>query len=490
MFVGFFVAFVPAAPLFVRHGERSAQAGDPARAVSRARRRDRALLGRRDPRLVQGSRHVVAGGQVSSTEALRQPISRPWTVRLRPRVWSGRSTPRCSRLLRKAAAEAIGDVDEPSTRDRGCGRQPSTTRSHGVMPSVFVLEHGRLWLVAQRGYAVVPDGITVEHGITGRAIRLGRPQLAPDVTADPDYVAALPGVVSELAVPLRSEAQGRRRSQRRVRAGASGRKLPKRSGRWRVRSPRSPTSSGRAGRSISPPWHVCSSTSAAFEIPWTSRPSALRRSRRCCPCRRARSWSGTNSALLVSSPSGTPTGPRSRRSPRRRLESARTQTDPSVVCHVLDLETRERQASCDPSSGCRSARTPGSIGALVGITRAAARVDPDCPRHGGRPRCACRRLARRRVPLQRERLSAATDPLTGILNRRGSRSGSSSRCSTRRSGASAQPSRHRLRRLQGDQRPRGSRVRRRASPRGRGRPRCVRCRTGRRQRASEATSSS
>ena len=50
------------------------------------------------------------------------------------------------------------------------------------MPSVFVLEHGRLWLVAQRGYAVVPDGITVEHGITGRAIRLGRPQLAPDVT--------------------------------------------------------------------------------------------------------------------------------------------------------------------------------------------------------------------------------------------------------------------------------------------------------------------
>src|SRR5206468_3193815 len=73
----------------------------------------------------------------------------------------------------------------------------------GVMPSVFVLEHGRLWLVAQRGYAVVPDGITVESGITGRAIRLGHPQLAPDVKTDPDYIAALPGVVSELAVPLR-----------------------------------------------------------------------------------------------------------------------------------------------------------------------------------------------------------------------------------------------------------------------------------------------
>src|SRR4249919_4146197 len=54
----------------------------------------------------------------------------------------------------------------------------------GVLPSAFVLEHGRLWLVAQRGYAVVPDGITVESGITGRAIRLGRAQLAPDVKAD------------------------------------------------------------------------------------------------------------------------------------------------------------------------------------------------------------------------------------------------------------------------------------------------------------------
>ena len=75
----------------------------------------------------------------------------------------------------------------------------------GVMPSVFVLEHGRLWLVAQRGYAVVPDGITVETGITGRAIRLGCAQLAPNVTVDPDYVVALPGVVSELVELLDPE---------------------------------------------------------------------------------------------------------------------------------------------------------------------------------------------------------------------------------------------------------------------------------------------
>jgi diguanylate cyclase (GGDEF)-like protein len=74
----------------------------------------------------------------------------------------------------------------------------------GLLPAVFVLEHGRLWLVAQRGYAVVPDGIRVESGVTGRAVRLGRPQLVRDVRADPDYMAALPGVSSELALPLRA----------------------------------------------------------------------------------------------------------------------------------------------------------------------------------------------------------------------------------------------------------------------------------------------
>ena len=103
---------------------------------------------------------------------------------------------------RKAAA-ALGDSTEPAKSiDRAAEVLYEEVR--GLMPSIFVLEHGRLWLVAQRGYAVVPDGITMDTGITGRAIRLGRPQLAPDVRADPDYVAALPGVSSELAVPLRS----------------------------------------------------------------------------------------------------------------------------------------------------------------------------------------------------------------------------------------------------------------------------------------------
>ena len=49
---------------------------------------------------------------------------------------------------------------------------------------------------------MVPDGIRVDSGVTGRVVRLGRAQHVPDVRSDSDHVAALPGVVSELALPL------------------------------------------------------------------------------------------------------------------------------------------------------------------------------------------------------------------------------------------------------------------------------------------------
>jgi diguanylate cyclase (GGDEF)-like protein len=75
----------------------------------------------------------------------------------------------------------------------------------GAFVSLFALEHGRLWMIGQRGYSVIPDGISIEQGVTGRAIRLGETQFVTSVAADPDYVAAFPGVASELAVPLQGE---------------------------------------------------------------------------------------------------------------------------------------------------------------------------------------------------------------------------------------------------------------------------------------------
>jgi putative methionine-R-sulfoxide reductase with GAF domain len=100
------------------------------------------------------------------------------------------------------AAAAAAEATEPAQAiDAAVGAIHEAIT--GLLPSVFVFEHGRLWLVAHRGYAFVPDGLSVERGIMGRAVRLGRPQLAPDVRADPDFVATLPGILTELAIPLR-----------------------------------------------------------------------------------------------------------------------------------------------------------------------------------------------------------------------------------------------------------------------------------------------
>jgi diguanylate cyclase (GGDEF)-like protein len=74
-----------------------------------------------------------------------------------------------------------------------------------VYVSAFVLEHGRLWIVAQRGYTMVPDGLSVEEGVMGRAVRQRRTQIVRAVDADPDYVPAARGVTGEIAVPLQRD---------------------------------------------------------------------------------------------------------------------------------------------------------------------------------------------------------------------------------------------------------------------------------------------
>lgn len=108
-------------------------------------------------------------------------------------------------MLAAAARQAAGKATEAAEPAKAIDDAVGAFHDAiaGIFPSVFVPEHERLWLVAQRGYAAVPDGLKVDRGIMGRAVRLARAQLAVDVHSDPDYVSALPGVRSELAVPLR-----------------------------------------------------------------------------------------------------------------------------------------------------------------------------------------------------------------------------------------------------------------------------------------------
>jgi diguanylate cyclase (GGDEF)-like protein/putative nucleotidyltransferase with HDIG domain len=73
-----------------------------------------------------------------------------------------------------------------------------------LLVTLFVREHDRLWLLAQQGYRLVPDGVPVHRGVVGRAARSGT-QLVEAVSDDPDYVGEAEGIVSELAVALGDE---------------------------------------------------------------------------------------------------------------------------------------------------------------------------------------------------------------------------------------------------------------------------------------------
>jgi EAL domain-containing protein (putative c-di-GMP-specific phosphodiesterase class I)/putative methionine-R-sulfoxide reductase with GAF domain len=70
------------------------------------------------------------------------------------------------------------------------------------LPSVYVERAGVLRFLSGRGQWQVLDGIEPGVGLTGSAFAAGEAVLVQDVTADPRYREAVPGVVAELAVPL------------------------------------------------------------------------------------------------------------------------------------------------------------------------------------------------------------------------------------------------------------------------------------------------
>ncbi len=75
--------------------------------------------------------------------------------------------------------------------------------------SLFTLDDREMVMQASHGYTTREierfRRISIDAGITGRAARSGEPQLVPDVSDDPDYMAAKEWVRSEVAVPIISD---------------------------------------------------------------------------------------------------------------------------------------------------------------------------------------------------------------------------------------------------------------------------------------------
>lgn len=116
-----------------------------------------------------------------------------------PGITSGRLHDACGR-----AAEACRGALEPAPAIEAA-LDALHEQLDGALVVVLMLEHGRLWLVGSRGYPIIPAGLPTGEGVVGRAVREAAPQLVRDVKADPDYIETAAGIVSELAVPLVTE---------------------------------------------------------------------------------------------------------------------------------------------------------------------------------------------------------------------------------------------------------------------------------------------
>jgi diguanylate cyclase (GGDEF)-like protein len=309
-----------------------------------------------------------------------------------------------------AAVAAAAEVDEPARAiDAAVGALHEA--SGGLLPSVFVLEHDRLWLVSQRGYAVVPDGISIDTGIMGRAARLGRPQLAEDVGADRDYVPALPGVEVELAVPLsvRGGVVGmlNLESERALPNGVSYLVEP-------LADALAPLAEQLRGGtldlaalarlfvqlgSLREPIQIAALAAASLPrvLPLESSHVLVWEER---TARQLAAWAATDAETPLT---------------LAELETARALVDPTVVCQLLDTGPGRRSSLVWlPLRANRK-----ELGALAGVSRASGPVDPvqlDAAAVLAAHVAASLDAA---ILLQHERRTALTDPLTGVLNRRG-----------------------------------------------------------------------
>jgi PAS domain S-box-containing protein len=71
-----------------------------------------------------------------------------------------------------------------------------------TLVSLYTLDDGFLVLQHQVGYEQVLERISIERGVAGRVARTGQAVLIGDVSREPDFLAAIPEIRSEICVPF------------------------------------------------------------------------------------------------------------------------------------------------------------------------------------------------------------------------------------------------------------------------------------------------
>jgi EAL domain-containing protein (putative c-di-GMP-specific phosphodiesterase class I)/putative methionine-R-sulfoxide reductase with GAF domain len=124
-----------------------------------------------------------------------------------PDVTDPSAPSRSTRTIGMAATTSEARLRESLDRATDSGHACSAVveylfRQGQLMPSAYLERHGELRCTAQRGLWQILDGMSGNAGITGRTWKYGQPIVVPDVGANPDYLEAIPGVVSEICVPI------------------------------------------------------------------------------------------------------------------------------------------------------------------------------------------------------------------------------------------------------------------------------------------------
>jgi diguanylate cyclase (GGDEF)-like protein len=114
------------------------------------------------------------------------------------------------RARQLAAVEAVGRIlaqDGPTPRalDSVVGLLVDTFGYR--YPSIYTWDGRVLKMGAQRNYATPIEEFPIDRGVIGRVARTHEPVFLPDVTLDPDYIAADDGIQGEISVPMLADGE-------------------------------------------------------------------------------------------------------------------------------------------------------------------------------------------------------------------------------------------------------------------------------------------
>ncbi len=292
----------------------------------------------------------------------------------------------------------------------------------GAGVAAFVIEHGRLWSVGERGYAMIPDGLPLDEGVIGRAVRTSEVQLVLDTTTDTDFVQVSRSAVSELAIPLvlSTGVVGviDIETTARLPAGAEAAALSL------MRALAQPVDEHRASRVVD-----LSSLARLFvhmsslRDPFAIAETAVRSLGRVLPVETSQLLLLEETGELVQSAEWRAAGGGLEPLPLPALQALREHIDAAAVFELLDPAV----AQVPELTGLRlrsvvliPLRANGAeVGLLVGASRFVKTFDREQGELASLLAAHTAASLDAAIALDRERRSAHTDPLTGLLNRRG-----------------------------------------------------------------------